>query len=65
MKLLKVYLTPNDIKERIVNKTDKTEVIFTKAEIDRDGFVNIECLVTEDQFEENPSNTRRTHLSNK
>ena len=59
MKWIKLYITPESIKERLAEKTNDTSVIFTKAEIGIDGCLEFTCLVVEDEFENKLESTRR------
>lgn len=62
MKYLKLYVTPEDVVEKLKDKTDKTNVVFTNVEIGVDGCISIECLVTEDQLENTINNVRRQRI---
>jgi len=51
MKYAKIYITPEDVEEKLKEKTDKTNVVFTNVNISNDGCVEIEFLVTDDVVE--------------
>ena len=65
MKIVKLYITPNDIKDKLDGKYKDSNVIFTKSEIGIDNTLTFECIITDEDIDKDNKRERLVYIENK
>jgi hypothetical protein len=65
MKIVKLYITTDDIKEKLGIEYENSSILFTKSEVGSDNTLTFECVVTDEEINLESKRERLVYIENK